>query len=342
MRNQLVKTETNPQPAAISAEPEAAANVLLLGGLSGAMPRLSEPLAATLSAGDLILGALHAYDRDTAKSLADAGADVISLAGTRADSIAAVKNALNDAQIVGAGATEPLACAPVVLCVNDVRLGVLAYSERRACGSDHCADILSLTAYDQVRMLLNRCDHVIVLVRAGLRGAELPLPEWRSRYRRFIDAGASVVADTGAAKGWETYKNGLVFYGLGQPNENGALLLSLTLRQNGEFGYEARALEAAAGELRFSSDEVFKNKIDGQNRLFLDEADYLRVADEMCLRYYRDNEQPRKQGIFSALLTGKGNALRPEEERLRELLGDESRRFAVLRALAILQAENKT
>lgn len=341
MRNQLIKTETNPQPAVLSAEPEAAASVLLLGGLSGAMPRLSEPLSTAFSAGDLTLGALHAYDADTAKSISDAGADVVSLAGMPAGRIGAVKTALGEARIVGAGETEPLACAPVILCVNDIRLGILAYSERRACGSDHCADILGLKAYDQVRMLLNRCDHVIVLARAGLRGAELPLPEWRARYRRFIDAGASVVADTGAAKGWETYKNGLVFYGLGQPNEGGSLLLSLTLRQNGKLDYETRALEPAAGELRFSTDEAFKNKIDGQNGLFLDEAAYLRAADEMCLRYYRDNEQPQKRGVFSALLAGKGNALRQDEERLHELLGDESRRLAVLRALAFLKAGSK-
>jgi hypothetical protein len=221
-----------------------------------------------------------------------------------------------------------------VLCVNDVRIGFLGYSERRAGAFDRRADILGLMACDQVRMLLNQCDHVIVLVRAGLPDAGLPLPEWRARYRRFIDAGASVVADTGAAQGWETYRNGLVFYGLGEPESEYSLALLLTLRQNGAFTFETRMLETVAGELRFSENEAFKRKIDNANGYYSDDATYLRAVNEMCLNDYAMRGEAKKRGILRTILPGAGDSARlAEEEKLLLLLGDESRRWMTLRAL---------
>lgn len=338
MKNGLAKTEPDAPLSPEATEPEARANVLLLGGLTGALPRLAEPLAAVFSAQDLLLCALHDDAAKAAESLREIGAGVVSLAGMCGERVDSAITALGKERIIGAGETEALASAPAVCCINDVRIGVLAYGERRWGGFDGRADILGLKAFEHVRMLLNRCDHVIVLLRAGLDGAALPLPEWRARYRRFIDAGASVVADTGGAKGWETYKTGLVCYGLGQPCDGDSLLLSLALKQNGKFEYEIRALEHSAGALGFSSNGAFRKTIDDQNRLYLNEAAYLQAANQMCLRYYREHEQPQKQGLLGALLPGRGETPRRQQERLFDLLGDESRRLTTLRALRQLQA----
>lgn len=341
MKNGIDKNETTAPAIAEPAQQEALASVLLLGGLSRVLPRLDEPLAADVAAQDLLLCALHDDDIKAAGSLAGIGADIVSLAGMRGENLAGVKTALGGVQSIGAGETESLACAPAVLCVNDVRIGVLAYSERRTGAFDRRADLLGLKAFEHLRMLLNRCDHVIVLLRAGLDDAPLPLPEWRARYRRFIDAGASVVADTGIAKGWEVYRNGLVLYGLGQPDGGNSLMLSLKLRQNGRFDYETRALEQGAGGLRYSEDAAFRTTIDNQNRLFLDEAAYLAAVDEMCLKYYSEYEQAHKRGFFSAILPGGGETARQQQERLYALLSSESQRLMTLRALAALRAGDK-
>ena len=161
------------------------------------------------------------------------------------------------------------------------------------------------------------------------------MPEWRARYRRLIDAGASAVVDTGSVKGWEAYKHGLIFYGLGEPTASASLMLSLTLLQNGRLRYEARALKSAGGKIGYSTDETEKQRINEQNILYLNEAAYLAAADAMCRRYYEEHEEPRKHGFLEALLGIRGEAERQAEEaRLNELLGSESRRLAMLRALA--------
>ena len=337
MDNELMKTETN-QPAVFAeAERETAARVLLLGGVARALPPMNGDFGAEASSRDQFAAALHADDAAAAASLAEAGADVVSLAGMRGDRLGAVRQSLKNVRSIGAGDTEALAYAPAVICVNDVRLGFLACGECPAGGFDARADLLHLRLFDHVRMLLSQCDHVIVLVRAGLEGMRLPLPEWRARYRALIDAGASVVADTGLAKGWESYQNGLAFYGLGQPDGGDALAVLLSLKQNGKLDYEVRALENAEGALRFSSNEAFKRTIDEQNRLFLDEEAYLRAVNELCRAYYCEQERTKKQGFFQSLLSGAGGSA--QEERLRSLLKDESRRLAILRALAGMEKE---
>ena len=314
------------------------ARVSLLGGvgaLSGAAPSIDDTLAADLSVHDLRVSALSACDDSSAAWLRQAGVNVVSLAGMQGGQPEELSAALNGAKNLGAGQTEALANAPVILWVNDVRIGFLAYSERHAGGFDGRADLLGLAVYDHVRMLLSQCDHVIVLVSAGLEGGELPLPEWRARYRRLIDAGASAVVDTGSVKGWEAYKHGLIFYGLGDPTTSASLMLSLTLLQNGRLRYEARALSNASGQIGYSTDETEKQRINEQNMLFFHDAAYLTAVDAMCRRYYEEHEEPRKRGFLEALLGTRGEAERQAEEaRLNDLLGSESRRLAMLRALA--------
>ena len=55
----------------------------------------------------------------------------------------------------------------------------------------------------------------------------------------------------------------------------------------------------------------------------------------MCRRYYEEREEPQKRGFLEALLGIRGEAARQAEEtRLNDLLGNESRRLAMLRALS--------
>ena len=345
--NQQIVATTEPILPEETAEPveTISARVLLLGGVgarSGVAPFTDAALQADCEAHDLRVSALSACDGFTAAWLKQNGVDVVSLAGMQGGQAEEIADALGEVKHVGAGQTEALANAPVVLCVNDVRIGFLAFSERRAGGFDGRADILGLAVYDHVHMLLSQCDHVIVLVSAGLEGGELPLPEWRARYRRLIDAGASAVVDTGSVKGWEAYKHGLIFYGLGEPTASASLMLSLTLLQNGRLRYEARALKSAGGKIGYSTDETEKQRINEQNILYLNEAAYLAAADAMCRRYYEEHEEPHKRGFLEALLGIRGEAERQAEEtRLNDLLGNESRRLAMLRALSARRSAAK-
>ena len=342
------------------------ARVLLLGGVDAhlpiSLPKPSAELSAWFGAHNLRgLALLNAPegDAETVTALdwiAGIGGDVVSLAGLMGGSLPQIRLASGKIELLGAGTTEAEAFRPAVINIDDVRIGLLAVSERRATGFDGRADILHPMIYDRVRMLQAQCDHVIVFCHAGLPSASLPLPEWRMRYRRFVDAGASIVAGQppSGVSGWEEYRNGLVFYGLGTlANEREdagccSLAVSLALERNGRFRYETRLLERSGDDLQLSGDEAEKQAINQTNALFFDEKAYLAQSTALCRETYdawkRDTCAPHApgfgRGLLNALLPQSAEQARREDEaNLRALLENESLRLAVMRALAAREAE---
>lgn len=332
MTTEMTVNNVKPPEPILPKEQENTAHVLILGGVeTAALPfSAEESLQAELSSQDLRVSALHQGNTNAALWLTQAGVELISLSGLRNESNEANAIGFIGATVIGAGETEPMANRPFVRCVNGIRLGFVSFGEQPTREFNGRADALRLMAFDQVRMLINQCDHVIVLVRSGLDKGELPLPEWRARYRRWIDVGASVVVDMGGAKGWEAYKNGLVFYGLGAPDGADSLGLFLKFRSNGQFDYEARALQNAAELLRFSNNDAFMTKIDAQNSLLSDKQAYLRAVNEMCLSLYSELEMAQKRGVL-----GLFSSRADEEAKLLALLENESVRLAAIRAIRL-------
>ena len=342
------------------------ARVLLLGGIdarsSTALPKPSGELAAWFATHELralsLLGAAEGDAGATAALnwIAGIGGDVVSLAGLTGGSLPQIRLASGDKKLLGAGDTEADAFRPAVVNIDDVRIGLLAVSERRAVGFDGRADILHPLVYDRVRMLQAQCDHVIVFCHAGLPNATLPLPEWRARYRRFVDAGASIVVGQPPCgiSGWEEYRNGLVFYGLGTlANERAdaeccSLAVSLVLERNGRFRYETRLLERSGETLQPSGDDAQKQAVNQTNALLLNEKAFLAQSTALCCETYDAWERETcvthgpnlGRGLLNALLPQSAEQARREDEaNLRALLENESLRLAVLRALAARDAE---
>ncbi|GEM_PF-2526612 len=352
------------QPDAV----EPAAKVLLCGG-AGPLPAsdralFDEAFSAYAGAHDFrccsLLGEAEPGSSGAAacaERLLKNGFDLLPLAGLSADSPPAVRSAVPEGAFLGAGATEALAYRPKVLLINGVRLGFLSFGERpyRGGAFDGFADILHPAVYDHVRMLLPQCDHVVVFCHAGLPGGALPLPEWRARFLRFLDAGATIVACTGpgAAAGWEEHACGAAFYGLGTladdhaDGENRSLAVSVSFERNGRFAYETRALTYASGAVSLSGDEAFLTKLGEQNELFQHEAAYRDAAERMCRAYCGANEaelfparREKRPRLFAGRSGRRANEERASyERRLRLLLMDESRRLAVLRALGAAERE---
>ncbi len=61
------------------------------------------------------------------------------------------------------------------------------------------------------------CDYLIILPHAGLENIEVPLPEWRAKYKELIELGADciIAGHTHTPQGWELYKNKPIFYSMG-------------------------------------------------------------------------------------------------------------------------------
>jgi len=121
---------------------------------------------------------------------------------------------------VGAGKNLQEARTPVILEKEGIRIGVLARCESQfgiATTTRSGVAPLDATIYASIRDLKSQVDIVIVSVHGAAEMCPWPSPPWQDLLRSFIDAGATIVHGHHAhiPQGFEEYKSGLIFYGLG-------------------------------------------------------------------------------------------------------------------------------
>ena len=70
---------------------------------------------------------------------------------------------------------------------------------------------------EKINQLKKKCDYIIVSVHGGLETSAWPIPDTRDLYRSWIIAGANLIHGhhSHIPQAWEKYKNGHIFYGLG-------------------------------------------------------------------------------------------------------------------------------
>lgn len=128
----------------------------------------------------------------------------------------------NDIAAVGSGDTEEIAHAGVVLERNGVRFGFLAYTYDANNGNYRDTDA-RIAVMNEARMvediarLREKADVVLVSMHAGIEYRKEPNQQQRSFARAAIDAGAKVVVGhhPHVRQPWESYKDGVIFYSLG-------------------------------------------------------------------------------------------------------------------------------
>ena len=123
-------------------------------------------------------------------------------------------------QAVGAGLDRESAEAPLIIDWRDRRVGVLARCETQfgiAHGNGAGVAALGSGLFEQIRALKTQVDHVIVSVHAAAETVPWPSPQRQSLFRAMVDAGADVIHGHHAhvPQGWERYRSGWIFYGLG-------------------------------------------------------------------------------------------------------------------------------
>lgn len=127
--------------------------------------------------------------------------------------------------VLGAGMNFEEAYRPHYATINETRIAFLAFSEGQFgvllnntssnqagyTWIDHPAARASIA---EARSL---ADIVIVQAHAGLEMVNIPLPEWRERYREFIDLGADLVIGhhPHVIQGSESYKGKIIHYSIG-------------------------------------------------------------------------------------------------------------------------------
>ena len=128
------------------------------------------------------------------------------------------------ANVIGAGEKEK-AYSSAIIDVKGVKIGLLSLVQREFGALDDFSSENDIgTAWinhhrvnDIIRETRQLCDILVVLPHAGIENVDIPLPEWRLRYKQFIELGADAVVASHphVPQGWEVYKDKYIFYSLG-------------------------------------------------------------------------------------------------------------------------------
>ena len=134
-------------------------------------------------------------------------------------------------------------------------------------------------------------DYLIVYAHAGL---EQPLPEWRDRYRQFIDMGcdAVIASHPHIAQGWEFYHGHPIVYSLGNfyfPKRiadtygwNKSLSASVLL-EDGKINMEIIPLTFSEDKISLCVDKEYKDYIERVNRDLANRDVYMEYVNARCL-----------------------------------------------------------
>lgn len=161
----------------------------------------------------------------------DNGFNLVALANNHAcdfgtDGLVASKEAFKSIRTVGCGNGWGEAYKVELINIKDKIIGILNvtsadFSSLKDEWSDANLFGCPWVNHPSVPRLLmearKQCDYLIVLPHAGVEFMDVPLPEWRTRYRNFVDFGADAViaSHPHVPQGWEIYKNKPIYYSLG-------------------------------------------------------------------------------------------------------------------------------
>ncbi|TDS08439.1 CapA family protein [Sphingobacterium paludis] len=247
------------------------------------------------------------------------------------DAMQETKHAFGD-DVIGVG-TEEQAYGLVVKTIDNTRYGFLAYAENgygalngdRSQGYawvNHPRVNTDLTRYKQ------QVDILMVQVHAGVEMVDIPIPEWRDRYRELIDYGADIVIahHPHVVQGQEMYKGKHIVYSLGNFYFDGILdtlawrtgaLLQVTVEQG--------QIQQAVLRLTLKNDTTVSLKsseetillLNGVNEKLRDEVSYSRDVNNIAIDQWQRHHQHYYAKPFNGL---SGFSLKALAKHIKRLL----------------------
>lgn len=167
--------------------------------------------------------------KDSPAYLEDIGFNVIQLANNHImdygeEGVKQTIQSFKKAHVIGAGEKEK-AYSSAIIDVKGVKVGLLSLVQKEfgalddfSIGDDIGTAWINYHRVDEIICETRQlCDVLVVLPHAGIENVDIPLPEWRLRYKHFIDMGADAVVASHphVPQGWEIYKDKYIFYSLG-------------------------------------------------------------------------------------------------------------------------------
>lgn len=227
-------------------------------------------------------GPLVSQNPKAGKWLIDLGFNLFSLANNHIydygkEALDATINSLPANEIIGAG-DEEKAYAINIQIVEGIKYGFLSLGENGygALNGDReygHAWINSEAVPQIIKKNKETVDVLLVQVHAGVELLDVPIPEWKTRFKELIDYGADVIIGhhPHIVQGYEDYKGKKIFYSLGNfyfdypsnhPQWNIGAVLTLDFKDKILNNFEINIIERVGDEIQLKeksySDEFLK------------------------------------------------------------------------------------
>jgi poly-gamma-glutamate synthesis protein (capsule biosynthesis protein) len=227
---------------------------------------------------------------------------------------------INNLETFGAGLSFKAAYEPLNRVLNNKKIALFAFSEAQfGALTSEFNDISYGYAWldhplSRINIIKARksSDFIIVQVHAGLEMVDLPLPEWRDRFRELIDLGADLIIchHPHVIQGCEEYKGKKIYYSIGnlfmdfmnKPNsEVSGGLINVTVTKD--------KINSEFIAIKYSKNEIDLDRTPQAHELFLDlsrrltnEKEYLRSINSICKQFWKKNYS----GYYEYALNGVG------------------------------------
>jgi poly-gamma-glutamate capsule biosynthesis protein CapA/YwtB (metallophosphatase superfamily) len=284
-----------------------------------------------------------------------------------ADALAATISSFSKVTTVGAGNSFDEAYALKKLSIHGITVGFLSFCEAEfgalTVNSINKAGYAWIN-HPGVNSLIiesrKSVDVLIIQTHAGVEQIDIPLPEWRERYKELIRLGADAVIGSHphVPQGWEIYNDRPIFYSLGNfyfdmasdhPLWNTGLAVSLAFDDAKFTGFTVIPIKKSAGKIELNEDKFFAQHLDNINKQ-LQEPVYSKTVNDtvssLWEKYYRSYYDMSLQGIHARVPLTKAfktfvkrlffkNKIELNSALLLHNIRIESHRWVVERALAM-------
>jgi len=276
--------------------------------------------------------------------------------------ISATIEACEDFDLIGIGTTFDDTYALKLKIVDGRRFGFLSFSEWGFGIADAETGGYAWVNHPAVNTLVRsaraQVDILIIQVHAGVEVIDIPLPEWRARYRELIDLGATVVIahHPHEVQGMENYGRGKIFYSVGNfslvtnpaavPGSHGAIL-SLTFEQSSLTDWQLLPVSCTDGTVDFDHRPGALAHLESLHQKL--EAPYAALVDVIVVRLWEERYRhfyQRSLGGFRSLRGFTKTILNVttgesiDYNLLSHNLNIESHRFVAERAAKLLSKSN--
>lgn len=219
---------------------------------------------------------------------------------------------------IGAGMNQQQATQPYIAEIGKIKIGFIAFGEAEfgAIIDDSDTGFAWVNHPDTnhiIRQAKKECDILILQIHAGVELVDLPLPEWRRRYKELIDCGADAIVATHPhiPQGWEMYKGHPIFYSLGNfffdtdhthPFWNKGLVALINIHEDKSLSIEVKGVQRQGTTIQAWEGEEFHNHTNNLCHR-IQESDYENNVNLMAVdlwnRVYRRHYENGINGVSS-------------------------------------------